>query len=170
MCLYKRITPKEQKKIKDEITRDGIKVYKVVCVLTEEQANDKADGCFTPNKGEGYYSPYGMLVNKDNSTHVPYKNGIDIADDTELICITEIDRNRIFTYKAGFHFFKDRDVAVRLKEQFDRQGRLDYQIIECTVKKSWITQIGYEGIEYPKYTKEIVFVTKKAIFPFFRGK
>ncbi len=174
MCLYKRMPPKQQKEIKDEITREGIKVYKVVLVPAERSSSTAGRV-----RKMAYYSPYGKIVSNDRMYYLPYEDGVNIANEDITLNImsngTIVEGKK--TYKSGFHFLKDREVAERLKTSFiGGDSWWEVEIIECTIKKSWITNIGYEKKPQDKkiatlgYTEEMVFVTKKAIFPNFRGK
>lgn len=74
-------------------------------------------------------------------------------------------------YQAGFHFFLKKEDAEEYKKWLVKGGwqflNSNTKVIECKIKKSWITatgknilQIDYTG---PHYGKTIV--TKKAIFP-----
>lgn len=79
MCLHK-ITSK--KAVKDTVTKDGLKVYKIV----EIQDNK----CFAAFRYNG----------------IPYKEGINIARTT--IKISTKDSKY---YQSGFHFFKTKEEA-----------------------------------------------------------
>jgi hypothetical protein len=76
-------------------------------------------------------------------------------------------------YMSGFHFFKTKAAAKRLLSVCFLpipSKIIEYKLIQCIVKKSWITQIGYElgynkELQYQKGKEEIIIVAKKAIFP-----
>ena len=155
MCLNGIITGKKKKTFIDNITKDGIKVYKIVGV--EE------------NK---YYPPM-------KKTSQAYEDGLNILKDENMISINGWN----IYYKAGFHFYTRKiDAQERLKklkellkidpdirfimESRGKDFRQRYVIIECIVKKSWINAYGYDDF----FQKRPTIVAKKAIFPPFNNR
>lgn len=154
MCLHNKMTPEERKKIKDGIGREGIKVYKVVGI----------------SKGK-YYPPA-------KKTKIPYEEGLDEA--VQIRVRTDADHRN--NYLSGFHFFMSKNVAEiyfayvenlvtenhqRTSLNAIKEGetfRKKFTVIECIVKKSWITMIG-EQLPGENFRKRSVVVSKKAIFP-----
>ena len=79
-------------------------------------------------------------------------------------------------YISGFHFFKTKTAAKRRSDALNKycsRGSslkgINYKVITCTVKKSWITEIGTESADpigkISRDREEIIVVAKKAIFP-----
>lgn len=162
MCLQKKKTLEQIKKFISEIpVKKGIKVYKVVGVEKKE-----------------YFPPVA-------NTKISYKTG---SNDAIQVPLGTYD-NRNEEYDAGFHFFVSRDAAETYLNYMENivvigyegaalaakdRGEIfykKYQVIECIVKKSWITMIGVQpaksGFDAPERT---VVVAKKAIFPAFSKK
>ena len=152
MCLDRRIPLNDMRDIINLIPKEGKIVYKVVGVAT------------------GKYYP---LV---SNTKTPFGVGSYAADTSETL-LTGWGGN----YKAGFHFFQVREGAEKLlnlvRERFENTKknrrvhadmrnknelvRSRYKIIECRIKKSWVTAMGIDGVD----GEDITVVTKKAIFP-----
>jgi len=116
-------------------------------------------------------------------TRTPFKVGVNEADTSvELDIANDVTQK----YNSGFHFFTTKKGAklflegveervrmyaaeiARHAEEDGEQLRVDFVIITCTVKKSWITTVGSDGIGYDIFGKAIV--AKKAIFPWSRKK
>lgn len=153
MCLDSKMEPKERKEIINNIGKDGITVYKVVGVTSK-----------------GYYPPASHTLER-------YKNGMNEAIQTEV----EAGRDSTDLYQAGFHFYQTKEDAERYLEYMEdlvRNSykavsrevdyhneifRKKYKVIECTVKKSWITMIGRQANSHS--SSATVIVVKKAIFP-----
>lgn len=156
MCLDSKMIVKERKEVTDEIGDDGISVYKVVGI-----------------DDEGYYPPV-------KYTKTPYANGINEAVKTQL----NISHKHRDHYQTGFHFYMTREIACQylkymeylvadhhnsVLEQSEKDGErfhLKYKVIECKVKKSWITMVGRK-VSRQWGQPEVVIVAKKAIFPKF---
>lgn len=146
MCLRTIDKLKRVKKIKDAIGRDGIKVYKVVHI------------------GHDAYYPL------HQNTGCPFKEGRDEAVTINKILSYSSDK----FYQAGFHFWvKVADAKKHLKDLNTSRARAclnwnmnqgPFQIIECIVKKSWITSTGRDITTKGKHA---AIVAKKAIFPKF---
>lgn len=150
MCLEAKICPRDRKKIIDRIHRGGITVYKVVAF------ND-----------ERYYPPA-------RHTRTSYKDGVNYAIECKLVKMGWGKPD----YTPGFHFFMSKKAAEGyltylewiISDNFHVTSRAvvedgeilhqRYKVIECNVKKTWITTIGKED-------GDIVIVAKKAIFPDF---
>lgn len=151
MCLNRLLPIKEQQRILDKIDKKGLKVYKVVWV-----------------NGEGHFPAYKTRANKNSKEF----NGTMEATQVKLLCSNAMDE-----YFSGFHFFKTKAAANRLRNNV---GKGHHKVIECHVKKSWITEIGTESgrksgdgdgwyrLDINK--QETVIVAKKAIFPKFSGE
>lgn len=153
MCLDSKWTKKEIKEITDEIGKDGITVYKVVGVTKK-----------------GYYPPA-------SHTSTRYKNGLNEAIQSKV----ELSRQPENHYQAGFHFYQTEkdakmflghleDLVINSYYEVSREVdgchevfRKKYKVIECTVKKSWITMMGRQASS--RLTMAVVIVAKKAIFP-----
>ena len=146
MCLKFKCDRKTRiEKLKD-VGREGVKVYKVVADSISYQE---------------YSAPYQWIK---------YHNGINHASCHKLH-LSNIGLTG--TYQSGFHFFLRRKDAEGLKRYFElsqSSTRRMTRIIECIVKKSWITDIGFEVayddngyIDIQNATE--VIVAKKAIFP-----
>ena len=142
MCLRNKLTNKEQKKILDKIDRKGIKVYKVVVEAL------KGEHPQSQRRWEGYKSPYtnvGMTI---------YEDGINVAKQQKINTLADYNE----TYTSGFHFYKSKSAAEKTAYRFNlRLENLSksnfglilghqYTVVECIVKKSWITTIGEEQV------------------------
>lgn len=146
MCLTALDSAKERKEIKDSIGKDGMKVYKVVGIK------------------DGRYYPVIRQI------HTPYSEGVGEADTSGTVGVAS--KNEY--YQSGFHFWVTSESAKKyLKKIKDlkRKWKLNpdvfqgpYKVIECVVKKSWITATGEDGLNCEL---KAVVVTSKAIFPKF---
>jgi hypothetical protein len=152
MCLNRRFSFKDQGDLINLIPKEGKIVYKVVGVA------------------KGKYYP---IV---SNTRTPFRVGIDSADTSEPL---ETEWNQ--RYKAGFHFFQIKKEADELLSLIRRRFKLqktnktvrsnmrkanelvrnEYKVIECRIKKSWVTAVGVDGVD----SDSITIVTNKAIFP-----
>ncbi len=158
MCLRNKIDKTELQEFKNTIPKDGLVVYKIVGI------------------GRGDFFPVHI------NTREPYKVGLEEADTSHEIELYDDES----LYRSGFHFYvemkdakndllhirgmlKD-DLAWMRKHarQLKKQLRKNYTIIECVVKKSWITNKGKDGCRYLKTFDTVV--AKKAIFPKFSRK
>ena len=149
MCLKENKSPEDRKELLKDVTRDGMTVYKIAGVR------------------DGRYYP--LCMNKDET----YGEGLVDADTSQRISYFYCNGY----YQSGFHFFMNKDVAKKLMRTIRRyykkkklpanffQGK--YKIIECIVKKSWITKIGPDQMTNTETDSdtELVVVAKKAIFP-----
>lgn len=151
MCLKRILSKKKKKKIIDKIDGKGITVYKVV------------------EAKEGKYYPPFLAFNHQ----CPYEDGLNEARSSKIYSIRSSKiysiRGIQFMYNAGFHFFKTKAGAKRLKNRLGKYG--SHKVVECTVKKSWITAIGTEqGYDkdggWTAEDKEVIIVAKKAMFHF----
>lgn len=154
MCLNSFLPKEEQKKIKDRIKKGGRKVYKVVGIRN------------------GKYYPLCQNI------EIAYKEGANEAQTTERLYPLHYSTGR---YNSGYHFWDSRETAEDLLDfllELDCRNGLnssvfqgEYKIIECIVKKSWITTIGMDSkCRDAGYYSGICIVAKKAIFPKFREK
>ena len=99
-----------------------------------------------------------------------YQEGLNNAD-TEKSCRTEKKTRKylFFTkteetqYQSGFHFWQRKKDALKYKKSvFRNKDHICHmEIIECQINKKDITAVGKETM----FSKGIVFVTDKAIFP-----
>jgi outer membrane receptor for ferric coprogen and ferric-rhodotorulic acid len=142
MCIEYKLTTDKKKKILDKIGREGIKVYKIV--------------------RHGDWGHYPIYRNKQT----PYEEGVNTAQRIQIVSWDAV------SYMSGFHFYMNKYAAkMTLKYEWeDMDDGYQYKIIECIVKKSWVTTIGEEYIfnddgRYQDLTQ--VIITKKAIFPVF---
>jgi hypothetical protein len=136
MCLINILTEDEQKKMLENDS-ESITVYKVA---------------YNPYP-HIYVSPYLCGLGRTNY------DGTQEADDSTTIRTYEGD-----DYQAGFHFFLEKEAAVRLQQSIVAH-REEYVVIPAIVRKEWITAIGKEhGHGIANSGKEIVIVTNKAIF------
>lgn len=120
---------------------DEIKVYKIVQYI--------------------YKKYYPLFIRKGE----PYKKGINEAN-----TYNTIQAHDSRDYKAGFHFFLNKDDARDKVYEFGYASEhdIDIKVITCTIKKEWITATGTENILSRlnnEYIEATVIVTKKAIFP-----
>lgn len=146
MCLKKTNSLDKTKKFKDAIGRNGIKVYKVVHI-----------GCNV------YYPLH-------QKTSIFFKEGKDIANTDKKIYAYGSDSD----YQAGFHFWINKTSAKKHLRRLNYNRKHDtlswimsqgpFKVIECVVKKSWITATGEDGLSCEL---KAVVVTSKAIFPKF---
>ena len=156
MCLRNIMPKKERKKILDKIDRKGLTVYKVVITKLDKKH-------------------YPMYINSPM-----YYSESDILPYQGIMKAKIIKIGQMFGpyYNSGFHFFKTKAAALRLlkymKHKKLEQNNKDanavkYELLECIVKKSWIsmigTEIGFKNGNIIVIKKEIVIVAKKAIFP-----
>ena len=144
MCLETVDDPKTINEFKKTIPSKGITVYKVVFV------------------GNGKYYPM------HEYRLIPFKQGLDEAITTEKIR-THIWTDNYITYQAGFHFFTNKKDAEKYKKYVESnhfKDCPDFAIIECVIKKSWITTVGKNSICFNSYGQTVV--TNKAIFPEFK--
>lgn len=150
MCLRTNVSPKVRKELLKNITKDGMKVYKVV--------------------GAAFGKYYPLIKNK----HMAFAKGQMKADDSVKIDFSDhLWGSRNSTYDSGFHFFTNRGTAESLLREIKKlrktnslnpsYTRKKCKIIECIVKKSWITKIGPDGIT--NKSNGMTIVAKKAIFP-----
>jgi len=166
MCLSVLLNNKEKKEILDSIKKEGLKVYKIV------------------NLRENKFHPISRHMD------VPYDEGNNEANTVEILSVGGWGQKK---YNSGFHFFKELIDAEKYLKTFDeivkyhkmKYSTADYpnfKLIECMVKKSWITAIGKEALPilainplvkkslflsrssnpYDQYT---IIVTNQAIFP-----
>lgn len=158
MCLDNKLSQKDRKIITDQIGQDGITVYKVVAVTSK-----------------GHYPPA-------SHTLIPYDDGLNEAIQTQ---INVGDGKEQSFYQTGFHFFQTKkeaegyleymeDLVINHYEELVRwidKGETfhkKYKVIECKIKKSWITMIGRQANTHSSMAT--VIVAKKAVFPKFRPK
>lgn len=155
MCLTKVF---KNLKIKDKIGKEGLKVYKVVVVRSGK-----------------YYPPY-------KNTRKSYAEGINKAEMSAIDfpvflygekASAEGIKNRVIwgsggKYQAGFHFLLSKRKAQTLfKRMSSFYNEFKFEMIECIVKKEWITTVGTEEV-YKIYDNKVyatIIVAKKAIFP-----
>lgn len=139
MCLKYFMNSEDKKKLIDNIGRSGLKVYKIVRVMG-------SGGVYSPPYRTGHY-----------------KMGVNIAPYQDILIGDVLNK-----YKAGFHCFKTKAAAKRLSNALKRSG-VTTKVVQCIVKKSWITEIGKEwGYQDGTITfarDEVVIVAKKIIFP-----
>jgi hypothetical protein len=170
MCLSTVMTDKEMKKEVATIPREGIVVYKMVQVGKEVYMTVIKNGVKNLVVDNRYYpvffgnDPYKEGVNKACTEHKPWtshQTQTDIIDGVKYI--------RNVTYESGFHFYKTKSAAKSHLKGLTECNTRDYchpcsryTVIECIVKKSWITAIGTENIL--KQSEDVI-VAKKAIFP-----
>ncbi len=183
MCLQRKSTKKDRKKITDGIPKTGMKVYKVVAVHVESG---------------GYFPPYSVLntITRKWIRRIRYKKGLNEAKITRKIETTmrigrtyETECNGY--YQAGYHFYTERKHARQAarfllkhyRETCDnhrlKEENFIFKTITCTIKKSWITMIGkqysivrgeYDCNPIDKNTMLTIIVAKKALFPEIREK
>ena len=152
MCLSRKFALDDLRDLLNLIPKEGRVVYKIVGVA------------------RGKYYPVAI------NTRTPFKVGSDSADTHESVLSLYGEK-----YKAGFHFFQIKEEAeetlrlVRRRSKDTKANksvranmreanellRKEYKVIECRIKKSWVTAIGVDGID----GEDITIVTKKAIFP-----
>ena len=84
----------------------------------------------------------------------PAVDFVNIANDTTLI-LTGDSKSK---YRSGFHCFLSEQAAQEYKL------RDNEVVIPIRIKKSWITEIGFEEIR-GKNKNRVTIVAKKAIFP-----
>ena len=143
MCLRALTKKKDVKKLLKDVGREGLKVYKVAMLSVDE---------------DHYRAPY---------EYVRYEDGLNEARVAKMSGFS----SRTPVYYSGFHFFKTRAAANRLRLHMqDGREKERYRVIECIVKKSWVTdmgvEIGYDNDgEINTEKTEFVIVAKKAIFP-----
>ena len=147
MCLASVSDIEVKKKIKSTIPKEGMKVYKIVGVR------------------DGKY--YQLFRDK----RAWYEEGTNTAH------IEKIHASSYYKYDTGFHFFTSKEVADNYAAHIShlhKRGELNpslfqgkYAVIECIVKKSWVTEMGMQWI---KGISRRVLVAKKAIFPKFEEK
>jgi len=137
MCLIKIDSKEEINEFKKTIPTEGITVYKVA----------------RERKGK-YYPVF-------SHAQFPFKSGLNKADTTEKI-IAGWWNNHI-NYQAGFHFWINKIDAEIDKKDFKEGFYFSFKIIECKIKKSWITSVGMNKINDYLLGKTVV--TNKAIFP-----
>ena len=151
MCLNTKHTNQRKKFLTSDIDRKGLKVYKIVARHTAS--------------GKDY--PLFSIINTI-TRRKPYKEGLNEAN-TSRILDAGMGWNS-FQYVSGFHFYREQKAAtemikyiVGMKRDIVRRN-YELKIVECIIKKSWITAVGTEdgilGIE-----EQTVIVSKKAIFP-----
>lgn len=167
MCLRKILPLEDREKFINDIGEDGITVYKVVAI-----------------EKDGYYP-----VAKKTKTG--YKDGLNEA----IVSTISIDMS-FNSYDAGFHFYLSKEEAEAyfqyLHDLVDDDGwyqhvlyiakdegetvHKQYRLVECIVKKEWITMIGQESsglnlsvgnTRWGKDDSATVIVSEKAIFPKF---
>jgi hypothetical protein len=147
MCLEHRLPKNKANKIIDKIPPEGIKVYKIV------------------KCGSVHYHPIHRYE------FGPYNEGVNKAQ-TKQISAWEGEK-----YMAGFHFYMNEKNAKYILNKEWGDSVYTFKLIECIVKKSWITAIGHEvvfktvhGDFDDVYLTTTVIVAKKAIFPKFCGE
>ena len=152
MCLAIKFSPEDLRDLTNLIPKEGKIVYKVVGVA------------------RGKYYPLA------SNTRIPFGVGPDSVNTSESLDIEWGQR-----YKAGFHFFQIKKEAEallglirrRFKIQEENKNirsnmrkaneliRNEYKVIECKIKKSWVTSVGVDGVD----SDSVAIVTNKAIFP-----
>lgn len=147
MCLTILDGEKKRNKIKNSIPEEGLKVYKLVGVK---------------------YGKYFPILMHDIGV---FTEGVNKAITSGRLYSFNQNRH----YVAGFHFWMSRKSAEKYLEKIMRlkvAGSLNpkmihelYEIIECIVKKSWVTATGKDGQDGYKRN---ALVAKKAIFPKFK--
>ena len=136
MCLNSVKSDTILNKIKDTIPEDGLKVYKVVEV-------------------------------KDDKYHPLYQNRYISFAEGENRAYTRLNI-MAFTmeyYRSGFHFWLKKEDANRNCTILCRTYRYNFKkfkVIECIVKKEWITAVGKNTLCENLRT---AIVACKAIFP-----
>jgi len=139
MCLHFINSDKIQNKIKDTIPEDSLKVYKVVEIK---------DGKYHPVfQHTGVPFEKGMNEAKTYSPVVPFQGGV---------------------YQAGFHFWLTKKTAKECRIFLSKKMLSKFAIIECEIKKEWITTIGTNAIHC--FLTRRTIVTDRAIFPAFKEK
>lgn len=147
MCLKSISKPERRKEFIKKIGKEGLKVYKIVGVTN------------------GEYHPVIMHI------MAAYKTGVNEADTTTSIPINGYCESE--RYQAGYHFWLERKSAQKYLDDLYRLIKNDrlkkgvfrgpYELIECIVKKSWITAMGED--ETDTWDREESLVSKNAIFP-----
>ena len=148
MCLRLIHNEEEKQEFLDNITEEGIEVYKVVYIDREGEMWSACRHAFR------------------------YDGTMEEEKDFML------DASLGGKYRVGFHFFAEKTPAQQmcnygnniLRRRPERQDG-HYKIIACNIKKEWIVAVGKEH-RYPqtdtilddKYLDTVI-VTKKAIFP-----
>ncbi len=145
MCLRRKLSEDDKKKIIDKIDKKGMKVYKLVKVM------------------DSVYYPIYFNVNR------PYEEGVNEAE------VGNVWTSYGFSYSSGYHFYKSERTANRHCEHMSRSigtraACYSIKVIECIVKKSWVSEIGTQcGVmkngRLAKRDRVKVVVAKKAIFP-----
>ena len=97
------------------------------------------------------------------NNEIPFKTGIDEAIITKKIQTCTWINSCYLIYKSGFHFWTNKEDAEKYKEWQECWHFNSYKVIECTIKKSWITAMGKNEIDVNLYGQTVV--TNKAIFP-----
>lgn len=141
MCLKNIATEEEKKDILDSLGKK-MTLYKVAYSMSSFMFNNK------------WVSPYVQ------GRATEYKGTIKAVK-------KPIRMNNGEQYISGFHFFIDKNAAKRLLQLFDPSH--DFKVIEATVKKEWITEVGYEYAIKPDGKRdetktEIVIVADEAAF------
>jgi len=144
MCLKTLSSKKEINEFKKTIGPKGITVYKVV------------------RKEDGKYHPLFKYA------FIPFKLGLNKANITEKIELGDWLEEGNQTYQSGFHFWVNKKNAENnkkwLKNTYNNEWCSDsYEVIECIIKKSWITYMGMNHMKDNLYGQTVV--TNKAIFP-----
>lgn len=148
MCLEIVDEREVRDNFKDSIPEEGLTVYKVARNMPYE--------C-----GERQYYPLFQHM------YIPYKTGLHEANTTEYVQ-TNYNMNN---YQAGFHFWFRKIDAEKYKKYLCDAGDFvigDLEIIECKIKKEWITATGMNTLGKMDNAKAIV--ANKAIFPECEGK
>lgn len=129
-------------KLRDTITEDGMKVYKVVEI---HEGNNITQ----------YYPVY-------RQTHTPFREGTNAA------LITGITTAGKEHYLSGFHFWLRKKDAINNQ----RGMMANTVVIECIVKKAWVTSTGQNEMFFDvierRTMKGKTIIAKKAIFPKFK--
>jgi len=156
MCLNTLNTKKQINEFKKQMPRTGLTVYKMVRI-----------------KDDQYYPIYRKLT-------TPYEEGVNEAQIEPIKTIgyqrtgagswTEMKRHG---YQSGFHSWIKEEDAIRFKKnQVTEEYQHMYVIVECIVRKSWVTAVGmneayYDKIKQKTISRETV-VTNKIIMPKFK--
>lgn len=138
MCLESVDKIKVQNKIKNTFPEGEFVVYKLVEV-----------------KSNGYYPSFRASFGK-------YKEGMNSA---HIIGVIFINNDM---YIPGFHFWITKKAAEKNKEHMEKYAYSDekYVVIECKIKKEWITTTGQNDTSCDQPARAIV--TDKAIFPAYK--
>jgi len=144
MCLSYTLKDNDKQEILDSMSDDDyINVYKIV-EIHYQKIGSSEDFSFD------YMSPYLKYW---------FEEGLNVIKAHDKLLSADIFPGDM--YKAGFHFFAKKEDA----ENFTARCRLSFIrpiiIIEVKIKKSWITEIGMDGLR----SGQLTYVTNRAEFP-----